>query len=102
MIDKFGAITAADAFSNATNASGAAAAKTPAGSDFGSILTNFFTDTVDTLHAGEKAATAGLTGKAPLQEVVDKVLAAEQSLQAALAVRDKIVSAYLEVSRLNI
>jgi flagellar hook-basal body complex protein FliE len=38
----------------------------------------------------------------PLQTVVERVMAAERTLQAALAVRDKAVSSYLEVSRMQI
>jgi flagellar hook-basal body complex protein FliE len=34
--------------------------------------------------------------------VVEAVLGAEQTLQAAIAVRDKITAAYLELSRMNI
>jgi flagellar hook-basal body complex protein FliE len=34
--------------------------------------------------------------------VVDAVMNAQQTLQAAVAIRDKIVSAYLEVSRMSI
>jgi flagellar hook-basal body complex protein FliE len=34
--------------------------------------------------------------------VVEAVMAAEQSLQASLAVRDKVVQSYLEISRMQI
>ena len=43
-----------------------------------------------------------LQGKADTREVVDAVMSAEQSLQTAVAIRDKIVTAYLEVSRMAI
>ena len=36
------------------------------------------------------------------REAVDAVMNAEQSLQAAIAIRDKVVSAYLEISRIQI
>jgi flagellar hook-basal body complex protein FliE len=70
--------------------------------DFASILSSFASQTIDTIRGGEAAATAGLTGAMPVQEVVDKVMAAEQALQSAIAVRDKIVAAYLEISRMPI
>ena len=35
-------------------------------------------------------------------QVVDAVMSAEQALQAAVAIRDKIVTAYMEVSRMAI
>jgi flagellar hook-basal body complex protein FliE len=34
--------------------------------------------------------------------VADAVMSAEQSLQAAVAIRDKLVQAYLEISRMQI
>jgi flagellar hook-basal body complex protein FliE len=37
-----------------------------------------------------------------VQQVVEAVMAAEQALQSAIAVRDKVVSAYLEISRMQI
>jgi flagellar hook-basal body complex protein FliE len=54
------------------------------------------------LQAGEAAALAGVQGSLPLQTVVGQVMAAERTLQATLAVRDKAVSAYLEISRMQI
>ena len=45
---------------------------------------------------------AALQGKADTREAVDAVMNAEQSLQAAISIRDKIVQAYLEVSRMAI
>ena len=44
----------------------------------------------------------GLQGQADTREVVDAVMSAEQALQAAVAIRDKIVSAYMEISRMAI
>lgn len=73
-----------------------------AGTDFGSILLNLATSAVDTLKQGESAAAAGITGAMPVQQVVEQVLAAERTLQAAVAIRDKMVGAYLEVSRMQI
>lgn len=89
-----------------TNAAepGQAAATSAGGSagDFASMLSNLLTDTVEAVHGAEVAAADGLSGRVPLQEVVDRVMTAEQSLQSALAVRDKVVTAYLEISRMSI
>lgn len=72
------------------------------GSDFASMLGKLAGETADTLRQGEAAALSGITGSLPLQTVVDRVMAAERTLQTAIAVRDKVVSAYLEVSRMQI
>ena len=77
-------------------------AVTETGDDFGSMLASMASDTFDTLKAAEATSVAGITDKASVQQVVESVMAAEQSLQTALAVRDKVVSAYLEISRMTI
>jgi flagellar hook-basal body complex protein FliE len=72
------------------------------GGDFSSVLRNYVVAASDTLKQGESAAVAGLNGSLPVQTVVDQVLAAERTLQAGIAVRDKFVGFYLEVSRMQI
>ena len=74
----------------------------PSGDDFASILGRLASDTAGAVRQGEAAALAGVQGSLPLQTVVDRVMAAERTLQTALAVRDKVVSAYQEVSRMQI
>jgi flagellar hook-basal body complex protein FliE len=71
-------------------------------SSFGSVLTQLVSSAREDLRAGEAAALAGIEGSMPIQTVVDRVMAAERTLQTALAVRDKFVSAYLEISRMQI
>jgi flagellar hook-basal body complex protein FliE len=69
---------------------------------FTSVLTGITTSMVDDLKGAETASINGLNGKANTREVVDAVMAAEQSLQTAIAFRDKIVSAYLDISKMQI
>ena len=76
--------------------------KISADQGFEAILRNFATGTVDALRAGESTAIAAIEGKASTQQAVMATMQAEQSLQAALAIRDKIVSAFLEISRMQI
>ncbi|MFN3622612.1 MAG: flagellar hook-basal body complex protein FliE [Hyphomicrobium sp.] len=75
---------------------------TEPGADFGSMLARMAGDTVDTLKGAEAVSVAGIRDKASVQQVVESVMAAEQSLQTAIAVRDKVVSAYMEISRMAI
>jgi flagellar hook-basal body complex protein FliE len=70
--------------------------------DFGSVLARMVNDTVDTLKSAEAVSISGIKGNASVQQVVESVMAAEQSLQTALAIRDKTVAAYLEISRMTI
>ncbi|WP_265975274.1 flagellar hook-basal body complex protein FliE, partial [Brucella intermedia] len=50
----------------------------------------------------EATSIQGIKGDAPVRDVVSSVMEAEQSLQTAIAIRDKIVQAYLEISRMPI
>lgn len=45
---------------------------------------------------------AGIQGKASAQQVTDGVMSAERTLQTALAIRDKAVAAYQQVSQMPI
>lgn len=72
------------------------------GADFAAVLGSLASDTVANLRGGEAAAISGLRGQAPVQDVVEAVMSAERSLQTALALRDKTVAAYQEISRLQI
>lgn len=77
------------------------AARAPV-ADFGTTLRQVASDAVQTLRTAEATSLAGMSGKASAQAVVEAVMAAEQTLQGAIAVRDKLVSAYLELTRMQI
>lgn len=78
----------------------APAAATP--NDFTDMLSQMIGDTTQSLRKAESVSMAGIQGNATVQEVVETVMAADQSLQAAIAVRDKVTAAYLELSRMSI
>jgi flagellar hook-basal body complex protein FliE len=62
----------------------------------------FAGELADVVRAGESAAISGIRGEMPLQQVVESVLQAERTLTTAISVRDKVVSAYLEMTRMQI
>lgn len=70
--------------------------------DFGSALAQVAQDTISKLKGAEATSISGLQGNASVQQVVELVMDAQGSLQTAMAVRDKVVSAYQEVSRMAI
>lgn len=88
----------------AGNAVGALSGGTTAGASnsFGSMLEQVSNDAMNKLKTGEATAISGMEGKATAQQVVQSVLDAQQALQTVVAVRDKVVSAYQEVSRMAI
>ncbi|MCX7899505.1 MAG: flagellar hook-basal body complex protein FliE [Methylocystis sp.] len=72
------------------------------GASFAHYLEQLAANTVDTLKSGEVAAIAGVMGETPVQKVVDTVLTAERQLHMAIALRDRAVNAYQEISRMAI
>lgn len=70
--------------------------------DFGSVLGRMTLEAISTLKQGEQTSVAGVRGQATTQQVVEAVMASEQTLQASIAIRDKVVAAYLEISRMTI
>jgi len=72
------------------------------GDAFSAMVSEGATNTVNRLETAENLSLQALQGQADTREVVDAVMSAEQALQAAIAIRDKIVSAYLEISRMAI
>jgi len=70
--------------------------------DFATVLAEVSSNAITTLKAGEAAGLAGLEGKASVQQVVEAIMSAEQTLQTAIAIRDKVVSAYQEISRMAV
>ena len=63
-----------------------------------SVSTNF----ADSLRTAETKSMDGMLGKASTREVVEAVMSADQTLQTAMAFRDKVVSAYLEIVKMPI
>lgn len=71
-------------------------------SSFSDVLANLGQSASTKLNTAEEVSMNALQGQADPRAVADAVLQAEQSLQVAIAVRDKIVTAYLEISRMAI
>jgi flagellar hook-basal body complex protein FliE len=80
----------------------ATSAATASSGDFSAMMARLANDTVGKLNTSETMSIAGMTGKATTQSVVEAVMAAQESLQTAVAVRDKAVSAFQEVTRMAI
>src|SRR3954464_14244264 len=95
------------AYSNAAKALAGAAkddggATAAAGESFGDLLKKAATDSVKTGAESEKQSLLATAGKANVTDVVTAVSAAEVTLQAVTAVRDKAVAAYQEILRMPI
>lgn len=69
---------------------------------FESVMKQVTSDAIGTLKAGEAASISAMQGKESTRKVVEALMSAEQALQTAVAVRDKVVQAYQEVVRMSI
>lgn len=78
------------------------AATSETGEAFSAMLGEAAANTVAKLGHAETVSLKALQGEADARDVVDAVMSAEQALQASIAVRDKLVTAYLDISRMAI
>lgn len=97
-----GAIRTLDPSGSDNTAAAANTAGQAAGPSFAEALQNVAQNTVGELREAETMSMQALAGKADIRDVTDAVMSAEQNLQAAIAIRDKIVTAFLEISRMQI
>ncbi|MBB3935575.1 flagellar hook-basal body complex protein FliE [Aureimonas phyllosphaerae] len=79
-----------------------AAATQEAGQSFAAAMNEIAREATQSMKGAETVSIQGVNGKASTQAVVDAVMGAERTLQTAVALRDKVVSAYLELSRMSI
>ena len=98
-------------FANAAAAYASAAKKAAApgldapgkgGDGFGELVKQAAQSTVDSLKQGEAATLQAVAGKADIAQVVTAVSNAEVTLQTAVAVRDRVIQAYLDILRMPI
>jgi len=79
-----------------------AGAVLPQSQSFAEVFGNMTTDVIRSMKSAEGVSLEAIRGEADTREVVDAVMTAEQSLQTAIAIRDKVVTAYLEIARMQI
>lgn len=69
---------------------------------FGDMLRAAAAQSAEAVRTGDQVATAGLTGDATVQQVVEATMDMESTVRVSIAVRDKIVEAYQEIMRMPI
>lgn len=72
------------------------------GPTFGDFMKTMTKTSIETLQQSEATSVAGAKGKASSQQVVEAVMAAELTLNSAIAIRDKMVQAYQEILRMPV
>ncbi|MEM7069146.1 MAG: flagellar hook-basal body complex protein FliE [Pseudomonadota bacterium] len=78
------------------------AARIPGQLTFSDALVARGDEFVQSLASAETAAVSGIKGEMGVYEVASTVMEAQQQLKMVTAVRDKMVQAYLELSRMQI
>jgi flagellar hook-basal body complex protein FliE len=94
--------TATQGIDRLQSAHQAAAVKETNALSFGQVFEQVSREAIESVRGAETTSVAALQGQASTLEVVESIKSAEQALQTATAVRDKIVQAYQEVSRMAI
>jgi len=77
-------------------------APTGAGAGFGSMVEDLVSSTAASMRTAEQATAAQVAGKGDLIDVVTAIGAAETALDTMVAVRDRVVSAYQDIMRMQI
>jgi flagellar hook-basal body complex protein FliE len=70
------------------------------GSDFGTLLKDAVNTLSETGREAEAKTMEAVAGKADLTDVVTAVTNAEITLQTAVAIRDRVISAYQDILRM--
>lgn len=71
-------------------------------SSFGNILADAVSGATGSLKAAEHATTRQIAGKGDLIDVTTAMTAAEMAMDTVVAVRDRVISAYSDIIRMQI
>ena len=100
-ISSLTSISVGNAGAMAGGATAAGVAKPPQVS-FTQLFENVATGAINTLKSAEAGAISGVYGNASPQTVVEQVMSAERALQTTIALRDKAVGAYQDITKMTI
>jgi flagellar hook-basal body complex protein FliE len=81
---------------------GSAATPSDGGPNFGSVLKDVINAVTDAAHKSDMQAQSVAAGKANMIDVVTAVSETETAVQALVAVRDKVISAYEDILKMPI
>ena len=108
MVNGIGMHDALSAYGRAKGVGGPAPASPSSGvgqsgeASFGNLVNDMVGSTADALGKAEQASIKQVAGKGDLIDVVTAIGAAETALDTVVAVRDRVVSAYQEIMRMQI
>lgn len=83
-------------------AAGGAAGASGQGSAFGAMVESLVKDAASAVSGSEATSAAAIAGKADLVDVVTAVSNAEMVLETVTTVRDRMITAYQEIMRMQL
>ncbi|MBT0670542.1 flagellar hook-basal body complex protein FliE [Novosphingobium profundi] len=95
------AMQVASSLEPTTSANSALGSEQASGS-FASLVQGMVTDAAGSLRSAEAASARQVAGKGDLIDVVTAMGAAETALDTVVSVRDRVVSAYSEIMRMQV
>jgi len=101
-IDSANPAAAASAYASTAKVAQAPGIEANKGPSFTDYIKQAAVESIETLHAGEKASADAVLGKASLTDVVEAVTAAELTLQTVVALRDRMLQSYQDIMRMPI
>jgi flagellar hook-basal body complex protein FliE len=85
-----------------TNGGGLEARSADPGKSFADLVGESLSSAVESGRQSEQMSAQAIAGKADLNEVVSAVSNAEITLQTVIAIRDRMIQAYQEISQMPI
>jgi flagellar hook-basal body complex protein FliE len=85
-----------------TNGGGLEARSADPGKSFADLVGESLSSAVESGRQSEQMSAQAIAGKADLNEVVSAVSNAEITLQTVIAIRDRMIQAYKEISQMPI
>jgi flagellar hook-basal body complex protein FliE len=70
--------------------------------DFAGMVGDAAKSALQTMRQGEQVTAQGVAGKADVQQVVQALSNAEVTMQAVVAVRDKVLGAYNDIMHMSV
>jgi flagellar hook-basal body complex protein FliE len=72
-----------------------------ASTDFGAVLSQMVGGTISDMKTAETTSIGGLTGTSSVQQVVDAIGSAQDALNITMAIRNKALAAYQQISQMT-
>ncbi len=91
-----------DQVSRAYAAGTANATSDASSTDFAGMVGDAAKSALQTMHQSEQVTAQGVAGKADVQQVVQALSNAEVTMQAVVAVRDKVLGAYNDIMHMSV